>query len=287
MRVRTQIVVTTLAAVLAMAPAASAELRAGTAKDPFGDAQTLGIEFKESKDIVQVDARYDTAAGDIVVDATMAGDVPAMGRHYFMDFTIEVGTRGATGCDGEPRVRITGGNSLDWGSWNRSPEVVDPRTRMSRSVGDARVQRSGRHIAFRASSFVLQPVPALQHLDLDCVTVDVRGPGTCILFTGECFPGPLYDRLDAPLSLQASRRATRRVKVKRCPRVSPRGEPLKGARALLAKAGCTVGTVRRPKRAGRRTLVVRSATAADAKRRVDLVLRARGKASTGGTPASR
>lgn len=84
---RTPILLTTLAAMLAMAPAASAELRAGTAKDPVGDAQTAGIEFSQAKDLVQVDARYDAKGGDIIVDATMAGDVPLRGRHSFMSFT--------------------------------------------------------------------------------------------------------------------------------------------------------------------------------------------------------
>lgn len=195
---RTQIVVFTFAAVLLMAPAASAELRTGTAKDRVGDTQTRGIEFAQSKDLVQVDARYDRTAGDIVVDATMAGDVPSMGRHYYQSFSIELRSRGATGCDGEQRVTIFGLGSMDSGFWDRIPAAVAPGTRTSITHGYTRVQRSGRHIVFRSGFGPLQGA-GLRDLDLTCVTVDVRGPtdGNGIaLFLGLTIPGPLYDRLD-------------------------------------------------------------------------------------------
>lgn len=277
---RKRIMLSALAAMLALSPAASAELRAGTAKDPVGDAQVAGIGFAQAKDIAQIDARYDRAAGDIVVDATMAGDVPAFGRHSYMQFTIEVRARGAAGCDGAQRVEINAGNSHHQGHWNRYPVVTHPSIGTGASMGVGDVRLSGRRIAFRANAHPQLPyahlqTAALQNLDLTCVTVDVRGPGTYDTFTGASTLGPLYDRLDVPVSLRVAppRMATPPVRVKRCPRVSLRGKTLKAARKALAKVGCSADKVQRPKDAGKRTLVVRSAKAADATRRVDLVLR--------------
>lgn len=236
---------------------ASAELRFGTAQDRVGDVLNAGVP---ASDIVQVDARYDTTAGDLVVDVTMAGDVAPR-----LEFDVNVRTQGATGCDGYESVRIVAASEAATGTWFASRTPTE---------GAADVRPSGRHIAFRARGSSPAETAALQSLDLDCVTVSVRSPtrqDMSTYFLQEL--GVEYDHLDQPLYLGVAPPKQAPVKAKRCPTVSLRGKTLKAAEKALAKAGCSVGTVKEPK--GRGTLVVKRAGAADVNRRVDLVLKIR------------
>lgn len=218
---------------LALAPAASADLRVGTAKDPVGDAQVAGVGFPQAKDLTQADVRYNRAAGDIVVEATMAGDIPSFGRHYSMLFYVTLRARTATGCDGEQRVEITGdnGSGVPGARWERFPQVTEPGTSMLISGGNGYARFSGRRISFRANGQPTVPYvnghgTVLQNLDLACATIDVRSGPTCDLFYGTCTLGSLFDRLDVPVSLGPPAPPV----VKRTPRVTVRSDRTRDGR---------------------------------------------------------
>lgn len=294
---RRRVVTAALATLLLAAPTASAELRSGTLIDRRDDV-VPGAVKPSGLDIAQVDSRYDTTTGDIVVDVQMHGDIAAASPNAGL--MVSVGALGPApfrkgqvcggAGEGVTTYLVSGNVPAKWGYFPPSSVSVNPI-----ASGATEQVRTERRFAFRMRD------AALRGLDLRCVEVSTttfETPDPWFqphVVTRDKLDRVLYfkgyapdndadgttDDIDdcpdvkgtVPRGCPVASGPVPAAKVKRCPRVSLRGKTLKAARKALTKASCSVGTVKKPK--GRGKLVVRRAAVADANRRVDLVLKVR------------